>query len=291
MSRIPGVEYALITATMWSLNPAFISRYKNSLQPVLFTGLRALLALLPALSLSIFTGLKAEVTPLSTLLFVTSALIGPGLGDTAYTKAIQVLGGGRAVVVAYTYIFVAQALSVLAGEVLRPGVVLGAVLAFLGIVVSAPKNSEYVSVSLRGFSYAAAASLCWGAGTVLSTASLRYADPVTLLVIRLGMLVVVFTPIGLLSVYVKKNYDIRSNAGKLVKCAGLTGVIGWFGGMYFFLLSLATIGTAATVLATALTPILSMITTRGVAGESHSIRLVLGAALISLGIVVATLFD
>mgnify|MGYP001772547571 CR=1 FL=1 len=275
---------------MWSLNPAFISRYRNALQPILFTGLRASLALLPALLFSIHSGFNVEVTRLSVSLFITSAVIGPGVGDTAYAKAIQILGGGRAVVIAYTYIFVAQALSTLIGETLRTSVVFGAILAFLGLIVSAPRNSEGAKISLKGVSYAVAASLCWGAGTVLSTASLSYADPASLLTIRLGILVMIFVPAGLLSVHVERDYDIRSNLRELIICSGLTGVIGWFGGMYFFLLSLATIGTASTVLATALTPILSIITTRSVARESHNYRLVLSAGLISLGIIIAAFF-
>lgn len=291
VSRLLGFGYALITVALWSLNPAIISRYRNSLQPVLFTGLRALLALLPALLLCALTGFRAEVEPLSILLFAASALIGPGVGDTAYTKAIQVLGGGRAVVVAYTYIFVAQALSVFAGEVLRSSVLVGASLAFLGLVISMPRNSVKKEVPLRGFGYAAVASVCWGAGTVLSTVSLRYADPVSLLVIRLGVLAAVFIPAGLLDVHFKGNYNIHDNLRKLVVSSGMTGVIGWFGGMYFFLSSLAAIGTASTVLVTALTPILSMITTKGVARESHSPALILGTALVSLGIGLAALLS
>ncbi|MEO3994009.1 MAG: DMT family transporter [Desulfurococcaceae archaeon TW002] len=287
MSWLLGFGYALITAALWSLNPAFISRYRGSLQPILFTGLRALLALLPALLLCVFVGFNAEISPLTILLFTASALIGPGIGDAAYTKAIQIIGGGRAVVVAYTYIFVAQALSILVGEVLKLGVVVGAFLAFLGLIISAPKNSGGSEISLRGFGYAAAASLCWGVGTVLSTVSLHYADPISLVVIRLGIIVVFFIPAGLLSIRIRIDYNIRNDLRKLVVCSGLTGIVGWFGGMYFFLLSLATIGTASTVLATALTPILSMITTRNVAREIHSSTLVLGAALMSLGIGVA----
>jgi DME family drug/metabolite transporter len=289
--RLLSFGYALITALLWSLNPAFISRYRNSLQPILFTGLRALLALLPAVVFCLLAGFNAEVTSYSLALFVVSALIGPGVGDAAYTKAIQILGGGRAVVVAYTYIFVAQALSVIAGEALKPGTVVGAVLAFLGLFISTPRNSGGSRASLRGFGYAATASVCWGTGTVLSTMSLHYSDPVSLLVIRLGVLVSVFIPAGLLSVYVRRDYDIRNNIRGLVVCSGLTGFIGWFGGMYFFLMSLDIVGTASTVLATALTPILSMITTSSVAGESHNYRLVLGAGLTSLGIGTAALLS
>ncbi|MEM4486557.1 MAG: DMT family transporter [Zestosphaera sp.] len=284
-----GFGYALITAVLWSLNPAFISRYRSSLHPVLLTGFRALLGLLPAALLSVFTGFSAEVTPLSISLFLTAALIGPGVGDAAYTKAIQMVGGGRAVIVAYTYIFVAQALSALAGEVVRPGVVAGAVLAFLGLLVSRPRNSGSAEAPLKGLGYAAAASLCWGVGTVLSTASLHYTDPTSLLVIRLLVLSATFIPAGLATVSLRRDYDLRTNFRGLIICSGLTGVIGWFGGMYFFLLSLATIGTASTVLATALTPILSMVTTRSIAGESHGLRLILGAGLTSLGIGTAAL--
>ncbi len=286
-----GYWYAIGAAVMWSFNPAFISRYKESLHPVFFTGLRALMAFIPAMLLSCFTGFKAVFTPLSITLFITSALIGPGVGDTAYTRAIQLLGGGKAAVISYTYIFVAQALSALFGEALGLGTLIGAILAFLGLLISIPQHTGSSRNPLRGLGYGALASLSWGLGAVLSGFSLDFTDPTSLLTIRLFTLFVAFLPLGGLSIARGGNYNISRNARGLLICASLTGIVGWFGGMYFFLASLALIGTASTVLATALTPIISMMTTRNIAGESHGYKLILGAILTSLGIGIAALLS
>ncbi|MEM2021142.1 MAG: DMT family transporter [Zestosphaera sp.] len=282
-----GYWYAIGTAVMWSFNPAFISRYKESLHPIFFTGLRALMAFIPAVLLSYLVGFKAVFTPLSISLFVFSALIGPGVGDAAYTRAIQLLGGGKAVVISYTYIFIAQALSALFEEVVGPGILVGALLAFLGLLVSMPQDTGSSRTSLRGLGYGALASLSWGFGAVLSSFSLHFTDPASLLAIRLFILFIVFLPLGMLSIARGGDYSISRNARGLLISAGVTGIIGWFGGTYFFLASLALVGTASTVLATALTPIISMMTTRNIARESHSHKLVLGAILTSLGIGIA----
>ncbi|MEM0297217.1 MAG: DMT family transporter [Zestosphaera sp.] len=286
-----GYGYAFITAVMQALNTAFTSRYRRSIHPILLTGLRALMSLAPAIAVCFLTDFRADTALTSVLLFIASALIGPGVGDAAYTKAIQMVGGGRAVIVANIYIFVAQALSALAGEVLGLGVVLGAVLAFTGSAISVSHNMNRGSASLRGICYAALASLSWGLGTVLNRVALNYAEPMSLLTIRMLVLTAVFIPAGLLTISAKKDYSIHTNLGNLIKCSIITGLVGWFSGMYFFLLSLATIGTASTVIVTASVPIMSMGMNKIVAKEPLGLRLVLGASLTSLGIGVAALLS
>jgi len=59
--------------------------------------------------------------------------------------------------------------------------------------------------------------------------------------------------------------------------------------MVLFTYSIYSLGVSATVVATALAPVLSQLTTRLVAGELYSRRVVAGALLVSLGIVIHAL--
>jgi drug/metabolite transporter (DMT)-like permease len=69
----------------------------------------------------------------------------------------------------------------------------------------------------------------------------------------------------------------------------ITGVLSWGVGMVLFTYSIYLLGVSATVVATALAPVLSQLTTRLVAREPYSRRVVAGALLVSLGIVIHAL--
>jgi drug/metabolite transporter (DMT)-like permease len=69
----------------------------------------------------------------------------------------------------------------------------------------------------------------------------------------------------------------------------ITGVFSWGIGMVLFTYSIYQLGVSATVVATALAPVLSQLTTRFVAREPFSPFIAVGAVLVSLGIIVHSL--
>ncbi|MEM1623372.1 MAG: EamA family transporter, partial [Sulfolobales archaeon] len=76
----------------------------------------------------------------------------------------------------------------------------------------------------------------------------------------------------------------RTHMRPLLIASSITGVLGWGIGMYLFVYSIFAIGVSATAIATALTPVLSQMSTKLIASEKPRLRQVLGALLISIGI-------
>jgi len=278
-----GVFLAILASLLWSLNPAIISKYSRDIKPLIFSGLRALIGSLFLIIVVIFiTGLNIEFNP-GLLVAVISALLGPGLGDTFYTQAVRFLGGSLAVVISYTYIFVATGLSILfLGEKGGLTTLIGSILAFTGIIVSTGLTSRNSVKNSKGVLYAACAAILWGLGTVLIRIALNYYNFTYLTVIRLLSVGVVFTSTGLV---VEGKVD-KSSRRNLLIAAVLTGIPGLAMGALLFTYAIWSVGVTATVIATSLTPILSQWTTRAISGEKIQLNIIIGALLVTLGIIV-----
>jgi DME family drug/metabolite transporter len=274
---------AILASILWSLNPAIISRYSRDIKPLIFTGLRALIGLLPLITVITFiTGLSVEFNP-GLLVAVISALLGPGLGDTLYTQAVRLLSGSLAVVISYTYIFIATGLSVLLlGEKSGLTILLGSILAFTGIVVSTGFTSRNGVKNFKGIFYAACAAISWGLGTVLIRIALNYYDFIYLTAMRLLTVGVVFALTGLV---IEGKIDENSRRNLLI-AAVITGVFGLTIGSLLFTYAIWSIGITATVIATSLTPILSQWTTKIISGEKIQLNIIIGALLVALGIII-----
>ncbi|MEZ0318623.1 MAG: DMT family transporter [Pyrobaculum sp.] len=203
---------------------------------------------------------------------VASALLGPGLGDYAYFKAISSSGVASAVTVAYTYILTAQVFSALLGvERLGANDVLGAVLAMLGVLVAVGGRPRGT-----GFYYGVVASLAWGAASALLGAASKSASPFTVAAIRSATLVPIFLLFSSFS-------NVRSS-GLLYAVA--SGVVGLGAGSLAFIYAMSQIGVGATVVATAITPILSQVFDRVINKTPMSPKHILGALLVGAGIAV-----
>ncbi|WP_440059091.1 DMT family transporter [Thermogladius sp. 4427co] len=277
---------AIMASILWSLNPAVISRYGKGLKPVSFTGLRALIALIPLLPLLFSTGFDTGIPLHGWIMIILSAILGPGLGDALYTLSIKKIGGELAVIVSYTYIFFTQLFSyMLIREEIGLNTVAGAVIAFLGIAVATlnPRSyrggrSSFTIGVLAGLS----AGVLWGAATVLIKLSLSYIHNVMLLtLVRLIIITVVMLPLG---VFLEGWYE-TSVLKDVVKASLVTGILGWTFGMYLFIYSINTIGATITSIATSLTPVLSQFTVRFISGSRLRGQNIAGALLVTTGII------
>ncbi len=276
--------YAAITVAsiMWSLNPAVVSRFRAFIKPFTYTALRAVAAILFLTPVVTLGGIGIQDGSLSALIvIVLSAIIGPGLGDALYTKSIQLIGGSLAVLISYTYIFVAQVIAAVAiGEPLRYTLIAGSMTAFAGIAVALLRSEETSKLDLKGLACAVGAAILWGAATVMIKIALAYADTLSLTFVRLLVIAITFFPLGL----ALEGLPPRTHMRPLLIASSITGVLGWGIGMYLFVYSIFAIGVSATAIATALTPVLSQMSTKLIAGEKPRLRQVLGALLISIGI-------
>lgn len=275
------VLYPVIAGVIWSTNPAIIHRFARRAPPALFTAIRAIMAvsfigLLVALNGGIHLN-DYSSTIIFLLLF--SGALGPGIGDIAYTRSIQILGGSLAVVISYTYIFFAQFFSAfIFGEKVTYITVIGGLLAFAGIVIASTNNSSGNSISKNGLIYGFIAALCWGLASSLIGPLRNYVDAYSTAFIRTSV-VVIFSL--LMSLMLGESLEVTKG---LLVAAFFTGVFGWGVGMVLFVYSIYTIGVSATVVVTALTPVLAQFTSRLVAGEKISPRIFLGALLVAVSI-------
>ncbi|MEM1598277.1 MAG: DMT family transporter [Pyrobaculum sp.] len=261
-----GIASAIASAVAFSINaPLAYAAAKRGVTSQTLVAIRNLVALAmtaPFLQL----GVPAHVVAI----VAASALLGPGLGDYAYFKAMSSSGVASAVTVAYTYILTAQIFSALLGiETLGTGDILGAILAVLGVLVAVggrPKGA--------GLYYGVAASLAWGAASTLLGAASKSASPFTIAAIRSATL----TPIFLLF----SNFNARPS-GLLYAVA--SGVVGLGAGSLAFIYAMSQVGVGATVVATAITPILSQVFDRALNKTPISPKYILGALLVGAGIV------
>ena len=275
-----GLVAAIAATTVWSLNPAIISRFSRDIKPLVFAGLKALIGSLPLLLFLRNLHVNWDV---GLLVAIISALLGPGLGDALYAQAIRFLGGSLAVVISYTYIFIATGLSILfLGERGGLTVLTGTVLAFTGVVVGAGLANKRLTLKFRGIMYSAGAALSWGVGTVLIRVALNYYGFIELTALRFLTVGVVFTLLGLKLEGFSTNPHSRRN---LLLASTLNGLLGLTLGGLLFTYAIQSIGVTATVIATSLTPILSQWTTKIIAHEKTQLNTIIGAVLVALGII------
>jgi DME family drug/metabolite transporter len=262
-----GYASALVAAFAFSLNaPLAYAAAKRGVSSTALVGLRNAVALTLLLPFADF-----RISHSALFAVLTSALLGPGLGDYAYFKAMQQGGVATAVTLGYTYIFTAQFFSIAMGlEGFKISVAVGAGLAFIGIMIALggrPKGP--------GVLYGAVASLAWGLASALLGAAAKEATPYTIAVVRSAVLAPLFFALP----------DGRRISTSGLPYAVLSGVVGLAFGSLAFIYAISQIQVSATVVATSLTPILSQILDRAINKSHLSTKYILGASLVALGIV------
>lgn len=279
--------YIIIAAVLWSLNPAVIQRFGRRLKPATITVFRALAALALLIPIAIISCSRSGINLYALLVAVVSGVIGPGIGDAAYAKSIQLVGGSLAAIIGFTYIFIAQALAVvLLGEGIELAVVVGSILAFLGIVIALyNKNPHSSKAYSSGVLYAVITAISWGAASALIKLATTSIDPLTLAIIRLSTVLITLGPFAALL----EKPRLRKELKNLVIISITTGTLSWGIGLYLLHYSIAVIGVSKTVLGVALTPILSQAIVKLIAREEVGLRSVVGAMLVTIGIILSSL--
>jgi len=286
---VPEVIYSALASLLWSLNPAIIQKYGRSIKPIPFTGLRAVFASLALTLVAVIQGRNLPTNSMSLFgvsLLIASAIIGPGIGDAAYAKAIKLLGGSLAVIVSYTYIFVAQLLAVVVlGEEVTWSLIAGTAISFSGIILAVYRNStNHREFMALGLLYAFVASISWGiASFLIKPVYTEVPDPVFVALMRLVVVAALFMFAGL------REISSLNELKYQVVPASITGILGWGVGMTLFVYAIGVAGVSASVAATALTPVVSQITVALVNRAGISWRHGVGALLVALGILMAAL--
>ena len=155
-----GELFSLLSALAWAIGVIFYRQLGASLPPLQLNFLKNLLVLgmlVPAVPLLHGWNLPAFTAP-QALAAVASGLIGIGIADTLYFRALNELGAGRMGVLGNFYSPFVIVLSVaFLGEALGPLQLAGFVLVSLGVWVAAwPRagSAPRPAHAVRGFGYA-----------------------------------------------------------------------------------------------------------------------------------------
>ena len=270
----------VISSALWSLNPAIIYRYAKRAPPFLFTSTRAIFASVFITAVMLLSGVNAGTPPVKAFLLAsTSGVVGLALGDVAYTLSIQLLGGSLAAIICYTYMFFAQWFTaLLVGEPLGFNAVLGSIVAFAGVTVASYRGEGGQRASKLGILYAFSTAVLWGLSAVFIKAVEEYCDPILVALSRLIPVPLVDTALGLAR---RENFPLDRG---FFAAAAVTGVIGWGVGMVLYVYAIYALGVSTTVIATALTPVLSQFTAKVISGERIPRRVFGGALFVGAGI-------
>lgn len=264
-----GIAAAIVATLAFSINaPLVRAATLRGVSPTALVTIRNITALAILLP---FTDYKFD--PEIAAIAAASAVLGPGIGDYAYFKAIRQGGVATAVTVGYTYVFTTQIFTSAMGlESPTSYTLIGAALAFGGILTALGGR-----INEGGVLHGALASISWGAASALLGVASKEASPYEIAVIRSAALIPLFLPFT--------NFKTFTNKGVLYAAA--SGVVGLAIGSIAFIQSMALIGVTATVVATSLTPILSQILDKAINKEPISLKHILGATLVGLGVVIA----
>ncbi|MFN7106151.1 MAG: EamA family transporter [Pyrobaculum sp.] len=261
-----GVVSALAATLAFSINaPLAYAASNRGVTPTTLVAIRNIAALAFLLPLADF-----KTPPDLLALIVASALLGPGLGDYAYFKAMSHSGVPTAVTVGYTYIFAAYFFSIFLGvEVLKARALAGALLAFLGIYIALGGKPWGAGVL-----YGAMASLSWGMASAILGAVAKDVSPFTIAAVRTLALVPPFLAMS--------SFKAVTKSG--VFYATASGLVGMVFGSLAFIYAIAHIGVSATVVTTAFTPLLSQIFDKALNRTTIDLKHVAGALSVASGV-------
>ncbi|RLG76088.1 MAG: EamA family transporter [Thermoprotei archaeon] len=273
-----GVAAAATAAILWALNPALIKIGAERLDALLFNALRVLASLPLLAGLAVYRRVNMPQNPVVWLYILIATVIGVGIGDLLYIIATKHIGGGRAVTISYTYIFVSQGLATLTlGEEVTNRLVLGSSIALIGIWLVA-KEGDKNGNTLKGCAAALGAALAWGIGSIVNKMALKYIDALELAFLRMLVLTLILSP-----VYIR---HLRSLGDRLALIISIvSGVLSFSIALPLFLFAIDVVGVAVTVLVTALTPVLGRVFAHIMAKEAVTVRGISGTLLTAVGIV------
>ena len=218
------------------------------------------------------------------------------LGDTLYIYSSREIGVSIATPIVYTYVILIQFVSVLFGEKLTIGKLIGSILAFTSITLLTytHKSSQVKLSNFKGVLAALLCCLLWTFGQAILKLAVTNAHVLTITFIRtltgFLTLIIIFTLIKLVTRNKEYNtptlYINRTTSSFKVMVFGILdlGI-----GSFSYILSILLIGVGLTVILTSIIPILTQILGYLIEHEKLKTLDILAGILVTLGIIVSIL--
>ncbi len=285
--EVLGFIYAISALVSFSLSPLLykIGLGNRSLHVVEANTLRtwgSLVLLTPLILVSGFS-VPTKMSSIALLYIVSSAILGPILGDTLYMYAIRNVGVSIATPLANSYSLIVTLVSVLFyGEKLSLTNVVGGFLIILSLWILYYERKSLDRRSLKGMVAGLGTALMWS----LSIISMKQAlalniNPTVIIYIR------TFIVALMLTLLVKaRGYSLK---GKLYAKTFLILSIGGFFGIGFgvitFLYAISILGAGRVSLIASASPVIATLLAIILLKEKFRIRAILAVILVSLGAV------
>lgn len=276
----------------WGINGVLIGTQSERFEAVTINAIRMSTAgLILLLTWPIFSGPRA--IPMYAVAFLMISLIlGFGMGDTLYFKAIRYIGVSRAAPITTSYPMVTAILAVpLLGEPINLAVSAGIILTLIGVyVVGRPREEETVyptsaSSYWRGIGAAAATALCWAGAAVALRPALFEIDVTTANAIRMPFAATFLWFLAWRSKAIPPRTEFCGRSFLLLLAIGCLTALG----VTLFVLSIAYAGALRATVLNATAPIFAVPLSMYVLRERASWLVGIGSVFAIVGIILITL--
>lgn len=284
-----GEALALLTAVLWALTPVFS---KKALEESSMVALNLVRSIFGSAALWLILPLArgwrlVEVDPYS-LMLLTAAVIGMGLGDLVFFKSMSLIGVSRSTAISSTYPLFTTLMSVLLlGEKLTVLNILGITSVVLGVslisIAAGEKGGSRKrdNPSLRrGLAFAISSAVIWSIGITLIALCVREVDPLAANTYRVSILALVLS----LPPLFKKSFRRGLRNGRVLIWGAAAGVTGTSLGASVYLESIKLIGAARATALSSVYPMISAVAATLFLREKTNLKTWMGIGLTVLGI-------
>jgi len=293
-TEILGIVLAIIASICWSLTPALFSlilKGKNLKTGILGVNALRFFGTLPLVIPVMVLSWQTPIDPLIILLVFIGAFFGPGLGDQLYLKAISISGSAIATPLSHVYVIFVQILAILLlGEEPKLVFFIASVLVLFGVWVVygaiSHNHSKAKKIGVLVITLSLFTGLSWAIATVVSKYALSYINPALMFGIRGLFLLFLMNMLA----YAKGEFKNIKYIGKLeLALTLLAGFIGLGLGVLVYIYALYFAEASRVAVVFALIPVLNQFLAAKVAKETITKYTVIGALLVSLGILLVSI--
>ena len=279
-----GESLAILSALLQAISTVLSAEALKKVDPIWSNAIKSLAAAVVMFPIVAVTGDLVNLTNVrfdALFLVILAAIVGFGFGDTFLFKSIVLIGVSKAYTISFTSPLFTMILAVIfLNEPFLLKYLVGTLLIVVSLAIISlelEKEKGQKDIDFKGIMTAIAAAISWAVGTILVTLGLRNISVLLANAIR-------FPILAFFLLIISKPREKREVTRGDLLLLSASGVIGMVLGGITFLLSIQLIGASRASPLNASSPVLASLMSRVFLREKVTVRLILSAILISIGI-------
>ncbi len=279
-----GESLAILSALLQAISTVLSAEALKKVDPIWSNAIKSLAAAVVMFPIVAVTGDLVNLTNVrfdALFLVILAAIVGFGFGDTFLFKSIVLIGVSKAYTISFTSPLFTMILAVIfLNEPFLLKYLVGTLLIVVSLAIISlelEKEKGQKDIDFKGIMTAIAAAISWAVGTILVTLGLRNISVLLANAIR-------FPILAFFLLIISKPREKREVTRRDLLLLSASGVIGMVFGGITFLLSIQLIGASRASPLNASSPVLASLMSRAFLREKVTVRLILSAILISIGI-------